>query len=133
MAELTKADLIWNRACGEDPLRDLPGDRALADLLSAHGLVMNGGVLHVAEYMSAEELSDAGIGYGFFGLDGVAPLLSRARRIFEARDDLGQHEQEWDGEYARMIPSDSSLFDRFEGRLKFDPSDFAEIRTKDVG
>jgi hypothetical protein len=59
MAELTDADKIWNRACGADPLRTLPGDRALTDLLHPHGLVMNGGVLHAAECMSADELSDA--------------------------------------------------------------------------
>jgi hypothetical protein len=132
MAELTEVDMIWNRACGEDPLRALPGDRALADLLHAHGLAMNGGVLHAIECMTAEELSDAQAGYRFFGLDGIASMLSRARRIFEAGDDLGSHEQPLDGEYARMIPSDGSLFERFEKRLKSSPSDFAPLRPKDA-
>jgi hypothetical protein len=59
---MTQADMIWNRACGEDSLRALPGDRALADLLNAHGLAMNGGVLHAIECMSAEELSEAEAG-----------------------------------------------------------------------
>lgn len=132
MAELTEVDMIWNRACGEDPLRALPGDRALADLLHAHGLAMNGGVLHAIECMTAEELSDAQAGYRFFGLDGIASMLSRARRIFEAGNDLGSHEQQLDGEYARMIPSDGSLFERFEKRLKSSPSDFAPLRPKDA-
>ena len=133
MAELTEADKIWNRACGEDPLRVLPGDRALADLLYAHGLAMNGGVLHAVECMTAEELSDAEAGYRFFGLDGVASLLSRARRIFEAGDELGSHEQKLDGKYVHMIPSDSSLANRFEQQLKCNPLDFAPLRAKDVG
>jgi hypothetical protein len=133
MAEPTDADMIWNRACGEDPLRAFPGDRALADLLCAHGLVMNGGVLHAIECMTADELSDAEAGYRFFGLDGVASLLSRARPIFEAGDDLGSHEQQLDGEYAHMIPSDSLLVDRFKARLKSSLSDFAPLRAKDVG
>jgi hypothetical protein len=133
MAELTEADMIWNRACGEYPLRALPGDRALADLLYAHGLAMNGGLLHAVECMTAEELSDGEAGYRFFKLDGVASLLSRARRIFEAEDDLGSHEQKLDGEYAHMIPSDSSLVDRFEERLKSSPSDFAPLKAKDAG
>src|SRR6476661_8332679 len=111
--ELTESDTIWNRACGEEPLRALPGDRALADLLYAHGLAINGGVLHAVECMTAEELSNAEAGYRYYGLDDVASLLSRARAIFEAADNLGNHEQQFDGDYARMIPSDSSLVERF--------------------
>jgi hypothetical protein len=133
MAELIVADMIWNRACGEDPLRALPGDRALADLLRAHGLVMNGGVLHAVECLTADELANAEVGYRFYGLDGVASLLSRAHGLFEAADDLGSHEQQLDGEYAQMIPSDSSLVERFEKRLKSSPSDFAPLRPKDTG
>ena len=133
MAELTEADMIWNRACSEDPLRALPGDRALADLLYAHGLAMNGGVLHAVECMTAEEQSDAEAGYKYYGLDDVGLLLSRARRIFEAGEDLGSHEQRLDGEYAQLIPSDSSLSERFEKRLKSSLSDFAPLRPKDRG
>jgi hypothetical protein len=133
MAELTEADKIWNRACGGAPLRALPGDRALADLLHAHGLAMNGGVLHAVECMTAEEVSHAEAGYRFFGLDGIASLLSRSRRIFGAGGNLESHEQELDSEYAHMIPSDSSLVDRFEERLKSSPSDFAPLRATDVG
>ena len=133
MYELTEADMIWNRACGDDPLRDMAGDCALADVLYAHGLAMNGGVLHAVECMTAEELSDAEAGYRFFGFDGVASLLSGARQVFEVGDVLGSHEQQWDGEYARLIPSDSSLVDRFEERFKSSPSDFAPLRANDVG
>ena len=70
--------MIWNRACGQDRLRSLPGDRAFADLLLAHGLVVNGGVLHAVECLTAAELSDAESGYQFYGLDGaVFPAVSR--------------------------------------------------------
>jgi hypothetical protein len=133
MAELTKAEMIWNRACAEDPLRSLPGDRALADLLRAHGLVMNGGVLHALECLTANELSDAELGYRFYGLDGVHSLLSRATRIFESAEELESHEQQLDRQYADMIPTDSSLVARFEERLKANPSDFAPLRAKDMG
>jgi len=133
MAKLTEADMIWNRACGDDPLRALPGDRALADLLYAHGLAMNGGVLHAVECMTAAELSDAEAGYRYYGLDGVASLLSQARAIFEAADDPGSHEQQLDGDYAFMIPSDSSLVERFNKGLESSPSDFAPLRPKGRG
>jgi hypothetical protein len=67
MYELSLADRIWNRACGQDPLRTLPGDRALADLLFAHGLAMNGGVLHAVECLTESELSDAQAGFSYSG------------------------------------------------------------------
>lgn len=130
MAELTEADLIWNRACGDDPLRTLPGDRALADLLRAHGLVMNGGVLHAIECMTARALSDAEAGYRYYGLQDVASLLFHASAIFKTAGPES-HERELDGEYARLIPSDDALVERFERRLKSCPSDFAPPRPKD--
>jgi hypothetical protein len=133
MAELTKAEMIWNRACGEDPLRTLPGDRALSDLLRAHGLVMNGGVLHAVECLTDNELSNAKLGYRFYGLEGVTSLLSRAKSVFESAEDLECHEQQLDRQYADMIPTDSSLVVRFEERLKSNPSDFAPLRAKDRG
>jgi hypothetical protein len=132
MPELTQADMIWNRACGEDPLRDLPGDRTLADMLRAHGLAMNGGVLHAVECLTASELSNAQAGFRFYGLDCVASLLSRARTIFKTVDDLGAQEQQLDGQYADLIPSDSSLVERFEKHLKSNPSQYAPLRAMDT-
>ena len=132
MAQLSEADMIWNRACGEDPLRVLPGDRALADLLYAHGLAMNGGVLHAVECLTADELSDAEAGYRFFGLDDIASLLSRARRILEAGEDLGTHELPLIEEYGRIIPSDGFLAECFETRFAASRPDFAPLRPKDL-
>src|SRR6266404_4346418 len=106
MGKLAQADMIWNRACGKDPVRSLPGDRALADLLKAHGLAMNGGVLHAVECLNASELSDAESGYRFYGLDAVATLLGRAKTILDANDNLGFHERELDQQYAAIIPDD---------------------------
>jgi hypothetical protein len=133
MHELTEANMVWNRACGEDPVRALPGDCALADLLGAHGLAMNGGVLHAVECMTADELSAAQAGYRYFGLGEVASLLGRARGIFDTADDLGSHEQQLDSEYAQLVPSDSLLVERFDQQLKACPSDFAPLRAKDMG
>ncbi len=133
MYELTDADRIWNRACGDDPLRALPGDRALRDMLRAHGLAMNGGVLHAVECLSACELADAEAGYRYYGFEEVASLMSHAVTIVDAGIDLESHEPQLDRKYAALIPSDSSLVERFEERLKSHPSEFAPLRTKDVG
>ncbi|MEI8019379.1 MAG: hypothetical protein WCH39_14335 [Schlesneria sp.] len=132
MYQLTQADMIWNRACGEDPLRSLPGDRALADMLRAHNLIMNGGVLHAIECLTASELSDAEAGYSYYGFDGVTALLTLARERIDADDDLGGHEHRLDALYAELVPSDNSIVERFEQRLKLNPFEFASLRARDM-
>jgi len=127
MYEMTEADLIWDRACeggGSDPRA---GDRALAALLAAHRLAMNGGVLHAVECLTPAEMSEAQSGYRFFGLDAVADLLSHARRVFEADEDLGSQESQLDRQYAALIPDDGALVARFEKHWREHPSDFAPL------
>jgi hypothetical protein len=67
------ADRVWNRAAleagGPSPAK---GDRALAALLLAHGLVMNGGVHHALRCMQPAELMAAAEGFSFFSLADVA-------------------------------------------------------------
>ena len=132
MYELTEADLIWNRACGDDPLRSLPGDRALTDMIRAHSAVMNGGVLYAVDCLTADELSAAQEGYRFYGLDRVVELLSCAKQLFEAEENLERHEHELNGEYYAVIPSDSLLVERFESHLRLNPSAYAPLRAKDT-
>jgi hypothetical protein len=78
---LTTAGNVWNRAAltagGPVPCE---GDRALADLLFAHGLVMNGGVDHLVEVASVERIAAAVRGFRFYGLDEVASLLEDVAR-----------------------------------------------------
>jgi hypothetical protein len=132
MASLTQADMVWNRACGESPMRSLPGDRALADLLRAHGLAMNGGLLHAVECLTVRELSDAEAGYRFYGFDDVPSLLTQARAIFEKGDDLEFHEKQLDRQYSAIIPAESSIAARFEKLLSTMPTDFAPLRARDM-
>lgn len=131
MYELTDADRIWNRACYRDPSLSLPGDRALNDLLLAHGYTMNGGVLHAIECLSPSELAAAQAGYRYYGFDSIASLLALARDIFEAGKDLGDHETRLDDKYSTVIWLDKTLSDAFEKRLKLCPSDFAPLRPQD--
>jgi len=118
-------DVIWNRACDGGGPNPRDGDRALAALLYAHGLIMNGGVLNAAEYLTRSELAAAQTGYQFFGLDAAARLLSHARQIFETAEDLGSHEAVLDRQYATLIPDDSFLVEQFERHMKASPLDFA--------
>ena len=132
MYELTQADMIWNRACGQDPVRTHRGDRALTDLLVLHGLAMNGGVLHAVECLTPGELYDSKAGYQFYRLDDVACLLSHARTLLETDDNLEFHESQLDRQYADIIPDDASLFERFREHLRANPSEYAPLRAQDV-
>ena len=88
---------------------------------------MNGGVLHAVECLTPSEMSEAQSGYRFFGLDAVADLLSHARRVFEADEDVASQESRLDQQYAALVPDDSSLVERFEKHWREKPSDFATL------
>ncbi len=122
------SDLIWNRAATENggnaPSR---GDIALSALLSAHGLAMNGGVLHAAELLTEDNLKAALDGYRFFGLDAVAELLVRARHLVGGGGELDVIEHQLDAEYEQYVPCDSELYGRFERHLRMCPADFSPV------
>jgi len=127
MPELTKAALIWNRACEGNAACLSPGDRALEATAAFHSVAMNGGVLHALEHFGPDELEDAESGYRFFGLESVANLLIEAKSISKAGDDLDLWEAELDRRYGALVPDDSALFACFETALRRSPSEFAPI------
>ncbi len=125
---MTDAKLVWNRAATHETAGAREqGDVALSALLRAHGLAMNGGVLHAVKLLGPEQLADSQRGYEFFGLASVAGLLQCASQLFSTNEDLGHHEPLLDAQYARLIPDDSVLFDRFEQHRRSHPSDFAPL------
>ena len=74
-------DAIWNRACSPRSERlKLPGDRALADMVLVHSLIMNGGVHHVLEVLSAHEIAAGMAGYKYFNLVPIFWLTSEMTR-----------------------------------------------------
>ncbi len=124
---LTEADLIWNRACTLLMLSS--GDRALAALLSFHGLAMNGGVLHALECLNPQELEAAISGYRFFGLNDVGDLLIQAKSAAETSDEdaLDQLEGKLDSLYGDLVPSDTVLQERFKTYHLSNPKHFAPL------
>jgi hypothetical protein len=120
-------DAIWNRAAflsGKPGPR--AGDSALSALLLAHGAIMNGGVLNCCQdSLSADELQAAALGYRYFGLSGVADLLTLAKLVTAAEAE--EAEARLDVEYAGMIPDDDSLVQRFEAKFKEDPTQFGRL------
>jgi len=126
--ELSKADLVWNRAAtdhgGSKPRE---GDRALSALLLAHGLVMNGGVEHAIECLSEAELEAACEGFVFFGFGTVAALLRSVEvpEFDDLAEDVDDKGGELDSEYSRLVPADSTLVARFEKYYHERPFAFA--------
>jgi hypothetical protein len=120
-------DAIWNRAAFL-PGKAGPGagDTALSALLLAHGQIMNGGVLNCCQDSLADnELRAAADGYRYFGLSGVADLLTRARLVAAA--DAEEAEARLDVEYARTVPDDNALVQKFEAKFKEDPTQFGRL------
>jgi hypothetical protein len=81
MHELPLETAIWNRACAGGAASFLTGDRALSNILMAHGFVMNGGVLHAVECLSDVQFADALAGYRFYDLHSAAAVMIRQRRF----------------------------------------------------
>jgi len=125
---MTAADLIWNRAAmNEGGACPAPGDIALSSLLYAHGLAMNGVVLHAVELLTEPELIAAMDGYRFFGFEKTAELLSRARELFVRGVDLAKYEVELDREYLNQIREDDVLSKAFERHFTLHSKDFAPL------
>jgi hypothetical protein len=119
MTLLTVEDMIWNRAAlesgGPSPRE---GDIALAAVLAAHGLVMNGGVHHAVEVLSRTELTAALKGFRFLSLSGAADLLEIATTL----DEDVANRRYWDA-----IPDDGALQARYRAVYRSSPAAFSPI------
>ncbi len=117
-----EATIVWNRAAtkhgGELPRA---GDAALSALLLAHGLVMNGGVLHAIEGLEASELAAAREGFCFFGFDEVA-------RLFEHAEKGGDDEAAFGKAYSDALPDDGAIMERFFQHFAEHPDLYAPIK-----
>lgn len=127
MAEATKPDLIWNRACNVGLNFLLRGDRALAAMIVFHSAAMNGGVLHALECITPRDIAAAEEGYRFFDLNNVAELLNEFKSGPKDDCDLDAWESELDGRYGQLVRDDSVLFESFKRALESKPSDFAPV------
>lgn len=122
------ADAIWHRALDFPEEAVLAGDRALAAVLFAHGVVMNGGVLNFVEEYDVAEVDAAEVGYQWLGIDPVAELLVEVRaevmRVGGPRNP-GRLERKADKAYVKVISDDADLESYFLRRLAERPDDFA--------
>jgi hypothetical protein len=120
---LSDADLVWNRAAldggGSAPRT---GDRALAALLLAHGLIMNGGVEHALDLLSPVETMAAIEAFKFFDMADVGDLLEQA-----ATGRFHHEAEEGDERYAALVSDDEILAARFRHRYVSTPGAFAPL------
>ena len=89
------------------------GDAALGALLVAHGLVMNGGVLHAVHALSTRDFAAACEGFRFFGFDDVAALLEFAVKT----EATTENEERFNADYWNAIPDDRAIGERFGRHL----------------
>ena len=120
----SRQDEVWNRACLESGGVTLAtGDRALAALLLAHGLAMNGGVVHAMDCLTKSELTAAIAGFNYFG-------LTAASRVFEqAPDDSEETEERLNRMYWQAVPNDETLVHAFRVKLVAYPDAFAPVES----
>ena len=124
---LSHADQIWNRTALEDGA-DFPrrGDSALAALLQAHGLVMNGGIYQAIECLSADELTAAVEGYNSFGLATVEDVFEAAASgllsPWTSETELAANKP-----YSGLVPKDRFLVQAFQDVFRARPHDFSPI------
>jgi hypothetical protein len=126
--QMTPAVRVWNRAAldrgGSHPG---VGDKALAHLLVIHGLIMNGGLWHVLDARSEEEIGRGIEAFRYFGLDGVAELLAEALLLYQQETEDEEPIEQLNAKYDQLIPSDEYLVGAFERRFSKAPQDFAPL------
>lgn len=120
----SRQDEVWNRACLESGgATPAAGDRALAALLLAHSLAMNGGVVHAMGCLTKSQLAAAVAGFNYFG-------LTAASLVFEqAPDDSEETEERLNRMYWRAVPNDETLAHAFRVKLAASPDAFAPVRS----
>jgi len=123
--ELSDEANVWNRAVTAEGGRNArEGDSALAALMLAHGMVMNGGVEHAIVTLSPAEMAAAIAGFRFFGLTEIARLLEDV--VQRGIEDEDQSEAA-DRRYGEILPDEDTIQDRFHARFASSPEKFAPL------
>lgn len=128
---MTSADAVWNRAAlgggGPSPQR---GDRALANALLAHGMLMNGGLAHCVEALTDTEYVRAIDGFRYLGAREIADILEQARGLDFDDPTYGELIDKLDADYVRACPEDEVLLKLFETKFRQSPE--ASPRSDDL-
>lgn len=97
----------------------------LSGLLQAHGLAMNGGVLHAAECLSDSEMQDALDGYSYLGLESAAEIFARGKKLLQSNQDPEPYEMALDEDYQKLVFDDEFIFSTFKKHFLSNPTAYA--------
>jgi len=126
--DLSAADKVWNRAALESGGKSPgPGDRALAALLLAHGLAMNGGLHHAFDILSESEWAAAVDGFQYFGLTETAAFLRGASCDAMLLRWTAQTEHAANRRYSELVPDEDHLARHFEAIFRERSDQFSPI------
>lgn len=127
---MDRLDAVWNNATGSKPASQLPGDVALHAVISVHGLIQSGGVLHAIESLSADELERGKRSYVWLGLADLAEHLAESNESVSADElsdgDIDALEEESNARYNAAVPDDGVLESAFRERMIESPGAFAD-------
>lgn len=131
---MNPSDEVWNRACAEPggPTRlTAAGDRALADMVLAHSLAMNGRLLNSIESVTPEARAAAVQGYRYVGLDAADAVFEDVAQRWAAGhidvDAAERLEVEADERYNAVVLDDNVLSAAFKARYVASPEQFAPL------
>ena len=125
--ECTQAMLVWERAGTGIARSQLRGDLELENVLLAHGLAMNGGVLHLVQGLGPELLAETIKSYRYFGYDDIADLLVEAIPKYDPAGPPVQYDWELDRRFYAYVVDDNALFKRFENHFNQNPTEYAAV------
>jgi hypothetical protein len=126
--KLDAKDLVWNRAALDGGgVNARAGDRALADALKIHGLVMNGGVHHAVQAVGEEGVHAAAAGLEYFGLGAIGEVLQCVQNDPKLREWSDATEEEANRLYWAALSDDGELVARFERTFRDKPTEFGPI------
>lgn len=123
---------IWNRACLLDQAFDAKeGDLALIHLMKAHGVIMNGGVLHLVERSSELDIEEISAAYCYFKLQMAKDIIVEANELLKgsmiSESNEEYFEEKFDSAYATIIPTDEALFNAVQKYYAHNPTKFASV------
>ena len=124
----SNAAIVWDRACALPAEKfHLPGDVALARMITMHSLIMNGGVHHALDVLSREDVEAALSGYQYFKLRSAFLAISSVLSDASISEWNDENEAEANRLYYSTIPDDSALIEAFDRRYQEFPGDFDEL------
>ena len=90
-----------------------------------HNLIMNGGIHHALDMLSAQEVDAAIAGFEYFDVQPALQAITTVLNTSSLRDWTDANEAEANALYYTHVPDDELLVTAFDKRYLASPEDFA--------